>query len=147
MKRVERKSELLPDFNFVTYRGLSEKDYPIWHEFEFGEEFLFIHRLAMYDYGYFVDDAPEDDPEYELPKYTSGSGGYGEAGILKLELHTVDRFGCRALLRGSLSGSSIEMNMDVLCKSLSPDIAKATQSSDMRPRRSPKDGRSKKKGS
>ena len=116
LKRVERKSELLPDFDFVTYGGLSEKDYPIWHEFEFGEEFLFIHRIAMRDYGYFVDDVPEDGPDYELPKYTSGSGGIGAAGILKLELHTVDRFGCGTVLRGLLSGSSIEMNMDVLFK-------------------------------
>lgn len=70
----------------------------------------------MSDYGYFVDDAPEDDDNFELPKYTSGRAGYGEAGILKLELHTVDRFGCRAMLRGLLSGSSIEMNMDVRFK-------------------------------
>ncbi|MCF1455327.1 hypothetical protein ACQZ61_20890 [Agrobacterium vitis] len=113
---IEKKSELLPDFEFVSYGGLSEKDYPIWHEFEFGDEFLFIHRLKMPDYGYFVDDAPEDYENYELPKYTSGTAGYGEAGILKLELHSVDRFGCRAMIRGSLSGSSIEMNMDVRFK-------------------------------
>lgn len=108
VKRVYRTTELLPDFDFIPYDGGTDKDYPVWHELDLSDEAIFIHRLRLDDYGYFVDDDPHDDPEYELPKATSES-----TGKLVLELQMADRFGCRALVRGSLSGTSMEMNMDV----------------------------------
>ncbi|MER9451706.1 hypothetical protein [Mesorhizobium sp. M0254] len=108
VKRVYRTTELLPDFDFIPYDGGTDKDYPVWHEFDLSDEAIFIHSLILDDYGYFVDDDPHDDPEYELPKATSES-----TGKLALELQMADRFGCRALVRGSLSGTSMEMNMDV----------------------------------
>lgn len=64
--------------------------------------------MKLDDYGYFVDEDPHNDPEYELPKATSES-----TGRIALELQMADRFGCRALVRGSLSGTSMEMNLDV----------------------------------
>ncbi len=108
VKRVCRTTELLPDFDFISYDGGIEKDYPIWHEFDLSDEAIFVHRLKLDDYGYYVEEHPHDDREYELPKATSES-----TGRLALELQMVDRFGCRALVRGSLSGTSMEMNMDV----------------------------------
>lgn len=107
VKRVFKTTELLPDFDFIAYDGVVDKDYPVWHEFDLSDEAIFIHRLKLEDYGYFVDDDPHDDPD-ELPKATSES-----TGRLALELQMADRFGCRALVRGSLSGTSMEMNMDV----------------------------------
>ncbi|TWF43892.1 hypothetical protein [Neorhizobium alkalisoli] len=107
-KPVYRTTELLPDFDFIPYDGGSDKDYPVWHEFDLSNEAIFIHKLILDDYGFFVEDDPHDDPEYELPKATSES-----TGRLALELQMADRFGCRALVRGSLSGTSMEMNMEV----------------------------------
>lgn len=108
VKCVYRTTELLPDFDFIPYDGLVDRHYPVWHEFDLSDEAIFIHRIQMDDYGYFVDEELPEDPEYELPKATSES-----TGRLALELQMADRFGCKALVRGSLSGSSIEMNMDV----------------------------------
>ena len=108
VKQVQKETELLPDFNFISYDGGVDKDYPIWHEFDFSDEATFIHRLVLDDYGYVADGYLHDDPDRELPKSTSDW-----TGRVALELQMADRFGCRALVRGSLSGSFVEMNMMV----------------------------------
>lgn len=113
IRKFHKTTELLPDFDLVSYAGLTDKDYPIWHEFDFSDDAVFVHRLILDDYGYDVDVAEHDDPNYEMPKETSESGGQ-----LKLEVHSTDRFGCRAMIRGSLYGTSMEMNMDVRFKFL-----------------------------
>lgn len=111
VKRVNMKTELNPDPEFVPYDGGIDKDYPVWHEFDLSDEAVFIHRLKLDDYGYFVEDDPHEDSEFELRKATSES-----TGALVLELQMADRFGCKALVRGSLSGSSMEVSMDILFK-------------------------------
>jgi len=111
IKRVNMTTELNPAPDFVPYDGGIDKDYPVWHEFDLSDEAVFIHKLKLDDYGYYVEDGPHEDPEYELPKATSES-----TGALVLELQMADRFGCKALIRGSLSGSSMEVSMDILFK-------------------------------
>lgn len=111
VKPVNKITELNPDSDFVPYDGGTDKDYPVWHEFDLSEEAVFIHRLSLEDYGYFVENDPQNEPEFELPKRTSES-----TGALVLELQMADRFGCKALIRGSLSGSSLEVSMDILFK-------------------------------
>ncbi len=69
IRKIRKMKELLPDFDLISYGGLDVKDYPIWEDFDL-DEFIFIHRVIIDDFGYVV----EEDLD-ELPKYTSGSGG------------------------------------------------------------------------
>ncbi|NEH55529.1 hypothetical protein GR198_07180 [Rhizobium leguminosarum] len=111
---VERSTEILPDFDFVSYGGLTDKDYPVLEEFSFSDQFTFIHELELHDYGYGSDHPDQADWNHDLFKWTSGSVSRGDAGILNLRILSVDRFACRAVVHGTLQGSSMEMNMDVL---------------------------------
>jgi hypothetical protein len=106
--KVREVSELLPDFDLVSYGGLDIKDYPIWHCFDL-KGFTFLHRVCLKEFGYVVEDETD-----ELPKFTSGSANGGRNIVdLKMDVQAIDRFACRIVVRGQLLGSSIEMNMEI----------------------------------
>ncbi|MCW0001765.1 hypothetical protein OE766_26475 [Pararhizobium sp. YC-54] len=104
--------EVRPDFNFVSYAGLSDAQYPIWQTLDLSDRFIVIHDAKLIDFGYYIED---ETPEDDFPKSTGGPGE-SAPGRLKLELQHVDRFGCSLTLRGHLHGTSAEMNTDVRLK-------------------------------
>lgn len=97
------------NYDFTTYDGFVDKEYPLWQELNIEEHFRFIHEVDILDFGYDIDDYPDD----ELPKYTSGSGGRAGAGEINFKIQAIDRFACRVSFLGHLRGSSFELGLSV----------------------------------
>ena len=108
---ITESMQMEPDYEFVAYAGMDDRDYPLWQTLDFGDDWLFLHGVELADYGYDVDDDHEDEV-HGLPKNTSD----GNVGSVRYTIGSLDRFACRLQLRGHLKGASHELVLDILIR-------------------------------
>lgn len=81
-------TQMEPDYEAVAYAGMDDRDYPLWQKERIGDEWLFLHQVDLLDYGYDVDEPPDDQ---DLPKSTLGDS---DIGSIRYDVEFVDRFAC-----------------------------------------------------
>ncbi|MFB9125743.1 hypothetical protein E2553_35980 [Paraburkholderia dipogonis] len=97
---LKHRPSLSPEYEFSKYEGMTEKDYFFFDEVDFSEDITYCFRFELGEYGYRV----ENEDDLYPAKDDMGTGEF------KLQVGAFDRRRRTCEIRGSLHGSTFDIN-------------------------------------